>query len=160
MPIVSSQVLSTNVQRDGRAWVIEQHLDQFGTDHRVTWLAGADLQPADIAAVCSARDAVISAGMAAAEIAANLSQAMTQGQFAVVTFNESTAAQNAAAVRAAYASMTRTDAIFTGEFLGTLANNQLQTAFGLTAGQVTTLRANFLTPAATLAASIRANVGT
>ena len=93
------------------------------------------------------------------EISANIAAAATLGADATITLKESTVAQNAAAVRAVYKDMTQLQAVFTGEFLSTLTDNQLQNAFGLTAGQVTALRTNTLTPAANLAASIRLTTG-
>lgn len=160
MPIQSSSVTGFNRQIDDRIAVIEQHLDQFGGDRGRFYLAASGTTRAQAATACSNIDATISAQMAANEIAANLAAVAAFGAQATITFIESTVAQNAAAVRAAYATMTRVQAIFTGEFLGSLTTGQLQTAFGLTSGQVTTLRTNFLTPATNAAATIRASVGT
>ena len=97
--------------------------------------------------------------MTNAEIAANLDVVGRLGVQATPTFVYSTGAQNATAVRAAYATMTQTTAAFTGEYLSSLSDVQLQNAFAMTPAQVTSLRSTKLTPAATLAAQIRATTG-
>jgi hypothetical protein len=63
------------------------------------------------------------------------------------------------ALRAAYQDATRTEAIFTGDFLGSLTDAQLRNAFGITQAQVTTLRTNKLVPAENAANTIRATSG-
>lgn len=156
MAIVSSVLIEAALQRDGRLWSGEQHTDQLGLVYLYRTLLDAGV---NATTVMNARVAVINALLITNEIAANLAAIETLGAPAAVTFNYSTAAQNAAAVRAAYATMTQTQAIFTGEFLGSLTDAQLQNAFGLTAGQVTALRTNKLTPATVAAATIRASVG-
>lgn len=156
MAIVSSVLIEAAPQRDGRLWSGEQHTDQLGLVYLYRTLLDAGV---NATTVMNARVATINALLTANEIAANLAGIETLGTEFVPTFNYSTAAQNAAAVRAAYATMTRTQAIFTGEFLGALTDVQLENAFGLTQGQVTTLRANKLTPATAAAATIRASAG-
>lgn len=106
-------------------------------------------------------------GMAAArllqraqsEIKSNLAEIMTNGSLAVVTLKNSTVAENAAALVVAYVDAKRTEAIMIGDFLNSLTDAQLRTAFGLTQQQVTNLRTNKLAPAATEAAAIRAADG-
>ena len=46
-----------------------------------------------------------------------------------------------------------------GDFLASLTDTQLRNAFSMTAGQVTTLRTNKLTPATNAATTIRATTG-
>lgn len=159
MPIVSSSVQSMNRQIDGRVQVVEQHLDSLGVNHLFLYLAPAGTTAAQAATTCTNRDAGISADMKAQEIANNIAAVSTLGKFAVITLNDSTALQNAAALRVAYKDMTQAQAILTGEYLSTLSDGALQTAFSLTAGQVTSLRTNTLTPAANTAATIRAATG-
>lgn len=156
MPIVSSTILEDAAQRDGRRWIRERHTDQLGVAQVITYLGAANT---DAAAVMAARVSVLDAALIADEIVRNVTQVMTLGSLAVYTFLHSTVAQNAAALRAAYLIATQLQAIMIGDALSILTNVQLQTAFGLTAGQVTTLRTNKLTPAAALAADIRASVG-
>ena len=55
--------------------------------------------------------------------------------------------------------MTQTQAVMSADYLATLTNAQLMAAFGLTLTQVQTLRTNKLTPAVSLAASIRSSTG-
>ncbi len=95
----------------------------------------------------------------AREIERNVVDVTTNGSLATPVLILSTAAANFAALRAAYQTSTKVEAIMIGDFLSTLTDAQLQTAFSLTAGQVTTLRTNKLTPAASAAATIRAATG-
>lgn len=156
MTISSSVIASDSPQKDGRRYIREVHTDHTGYEHVVIYLCAANFN-AD--AAMAARVALLEAELRAAEIARNITSAATNGQFATITLVHSTAAQNGAAVRAAYQGMTRTEAVFVGEYLATLTDAQLRTAFGMTQGQVDTLRTNKLTPAANLAASIRSNTG-
>jgi hypothetical protein len=154
--IVSSIIAEDARQADGRRWIAERHTDQLGLAYEFRYLVAAS---ADAVALMTARVAIINADLTAREIAANLAAVATLGSQAVPTFSYSTVAQNVAALRAAYASATQQQAIFAGEYLGSLTDAQLQSAFGLTAAQVTTLRASKLTPAASAAATIRAAAG-
>lgn len=160
MPIVSSAVVDFAPQIDGRIFVREQHLDSFGVNHSQSYLAteGTTLAQANVA--CAAKDAAITAQMTANEIQTNINQVSTFGKFATITLNESTGAQNITVFRAQYALMTQLQSVFTGEYLSTLSDASLELTFSMTQPQVATLRANFLTPQAAEAASIRASVGT
>jgi hypothetical protein len=139
--IVSSVIAADARQVDGRRAIAECHTDHRGLErwYRYTADAGVDV--------------------VTLYIAANLAAVATLGAQAAPAFNYSTVAQNVAALRAAYASATQQQAIFTGEYLGSLTDAQLQSAFGLTVAQVTTLRSSKLAPAASAAATIRAAAG-
>lgn len=156
MSIVSSIIVEAGRQRDGRYQVHERHTDHTGAIWPRFYLAGAaDDQNAALAAY-----AVLLVGMLRdAEIARNIAAVLADGRNAVTTTVHSTAAENFADLRARYLTMTRVEAIFAGDFLGSLTNAQLQNAFGMTAGQVTTLRTNKLTPAQNAATTIRATTG-
>jgi hypothetical protein len=156
MSIVSSVIARNDVQADGRRWIYEIHKDQAGVEHYRSYLAAAGF---DTAAALAAYATQCWADIQASEISQNISQVTTLGSLATTTLVYTTAAANFAALRVAYQTATQDQAIMIGDFLSSLTNGQLQTAFGMTAGQVTTLRTNKLTPAATLAASIRASVG-
>ena len=93
------------------------------------------------------------------EILGNMDSIVLLGADATVTRNYSNVAQNVAALRERYRSSTRIEAVMIGGYLSALTDGQLQTTFGLTAGQVTTLRTIKLTPAAAQAAAIRAAAG-
>ncbi len=95
----------------------------------------------------------------ALEIERNIADVTANGSLATPVLVLSTAAANFAALRTAYQTATKVEAIMIGDFLSTLTDAQLQNAFSLTAGQVTTLRTNKLTPAASAAATIRAAAG-
>lgn len=156
MSIVSSVLLTEGAQKDGRAWVQETHTDNIGLKYVIRYLAAVGL---DTATVLAARAITLADDIANAEIAANVAAVVANGSLAVLAFNYSTAAQGRTALRAAYLTATRVDAIMIGDFLSTLTDAQLQAAFSMTAGQVTTLRTNKLTPAASAAATIRATTG-
>lgn len=156
MSIVSSVIAANDVQRDGRRWVREHHTDHTGAITPHTYLAGA---ADDINAAMAAYAALLVGMLREAEIARNIVAILADGRNAVTTTVHSTAAENFAELRARYLTMTRVEAIFAGDFLGSLTNAQLQTAFGMTSGQVTTLRTNKLTPAQSAATTIRATTG-
>lgn len=143
-------------QRDGSFWVYEVHTDSAGGVRRFGYivLAGFDYQTA-----VAARGASLNISLPLDEVASNIVAVTERGSLGAPTFNFSTAAQNFAALRLAYASATMLQAIMIGDFLSSLTSAQLQTAFGMTSAQVTTLRTNRLTPAATTATAIRAGLG-
>jgi hypothetical protein len=156
MSIVSSETVSTSVQRDGRRYVVERHVDHLGVAHERTWLAGAT---DNLAAALAAYAAILLDILRDREIGANIASVLSEGSLATVTLQHSTAAQNRTALRDAYRTATRTEAIMIGDYLNTLTDAQLQTAFSMTAGQVNTLRTNKLAPAASAATTIRAATG-
>ncbi len=156
MTIASSIIAAASPQRDGRIDVHEIHTDSLGVPHYRFWKALAET---DLSAALAAYALSIDAELTALEIKANIAQVLFSGSLAALSFDYSTAGQNRQALRDAYLISTRTEAVMIGDFLSSLTNAQLQTIFSMTAGQVTTLRTNKLTPAATLATSIRAAAG-
>lgn len=156
MAIVSSEILEDAVQKDGRRWIRELHIDQVARKYIRIYLTTA---VADAAAALAAFAIQLAADIIATEILSNIADVTSNGSLATISLIYSTAAQNRAAGRAAYLTSTRVEAIMIGDFLSSLTDGQLQTIFSMTAGQVTTLRTNKLTPAATTAAAIRAAAG-
>lgn len=156
MAISSSVIVEISVQSDGRRWVREVHTDSFGIQYGRQYLATAIL---DLNAALAAYATILDSNNTLQEIAANVSSVLINGSSAIVTFNYSTAGQNRTALREAYRNSTRVEAIMLGDFLSSLTDGQLQTIFSMTSGQVTTLRTNKLTPAATQAAAIRVAAG-
>jgi hypothetical protein len=154
--IVSSIIIEDSPQIDGRRWIRERHTDSLGVPHDRVYMAAAKFDTSTILTVDAAS---IDAQLTADEIAANIASVLAFGSQATLNFSYSTTVQNRSAIRGAYASATQLQAIMIGDFLNTLTDAQLQNVFGLTAGQVTTLRANKLTPAANTAAAIRATTG-
>lgn len=154
--IVSSVIAAIDTQKDGRKWVRELHTDQVGVQYVRQYLAQA---ADDLNAALAAYALILADNIKAAEIASNVAAVTANGSLATISLVYSTAAENRVAGRAAYLAPTRTDAIMIGDFLSSLTDGQLQTIFSMTAGQVTTLRANKLTPATALAASIRSAAG-
>lgn len=155
MALVSSFTQEV-AQKGGRRWTLEKHIDDFGVPHEFYYLADAGF---DCNALMLLRASKILEWLADQEIAENIAEVTRLGSLASPKFVYSTAAANASALRVAYATMTREDAIMAGDFLSTLTDAQLRNAFNITQAQVDTLRANKLTPAATLAAEIRAATG-
>lgn len=103
--------------------------------------------------------AAMAASLIAGEIASNIDQIVSLGSLAAPKFVYSTAVANVAALRAAYASATQLQAVMIGDFLNSLTDAQLESAFGLTSTQVATLRTNRLVPAAAVATNVRAAAG-
>jgi hypothetical protein len=156
MPIESSTIAEVGTQRDGRRWVLEKHIDHLGIEHVRNWLAeaGEDLDFALASYAIRLLD-----DLRDAEIQRNVANVMADGRLAETSTVYSTAMQGINALRAAYQDATRTEAIFTGDFLGSLTDAQLRNAFSITQAQVGSLRTNKLTPAENAASTIRAASG-
>ena len=73
MPITSSTIVSDATQVDGRRRVLERHTDHVGGIHDVSYLASAG---DDVSLMLPIRAALIEDQLAAAEIAANLEEAL------------------------------------------------------------------------------------
>lgn len=156
MPIASSVIADTSVQRDGRKWVTEVHTDHVGVKYSRMYLAaGAD----DMQAALTTYAGQLVTSLRDAELAQNVEAMRANGRNAVVMVVHSTAAENHIAARNAYLSATRMDAVMLGDYLASLTDTQLRAAFNMTAAQVTTLRTSKLTPAATTATTLRAVTG-
>lgn len=156
MTIATSVIVDISVQKDGRKWVRELHTDSFNIQYGRSYLADALY---DLSAALAAYAVILDTNLTQMEISYNVVSVLNNGSLATVTFSYSTASQNRTALRQAYQTATKQDAIMIGDFLSSLTDGQLQTLFSMTAGQVNTLRTNKLTPAATNAAAIRAAAG-
>lgn len=153
---IVSSTFEKFAQKDGSQTVHETHTDLAGITHDIVYTAGAG---DNLANAMAAHAVDMGVNLELDEVRANISGVTSLGSLFSPTFVYSTVAENVAALRLAYLTASNFQAVMIGDFLSSLTNGQLQTAFGLTAGQVTTLRTNKLAPAATLAASIRATVG-
>lgn len=156
MANITSSSLESFLQADGSKTVHEIHTDLVGQTHDIIYTA---LAGADLTATINAHANEFGVNLELDEVRANIFGVTSLGSLFSPTFVYSTVAENVAALRLAYLTATRIEAVMMGDYLSSLNNAQLQNAFGLTAGQVTTLRTNKLTPAANLATSIRATVG-
>jgi len=156
LSIVNSVTASVNAQADGRRWVHEIHTDHTGATWVRDWLASA---VESLPSALSAYAVQLASDLASAEASAWVERIKQDGSTVTVTLTHSTLAAVRSALRQAYQNATRTEAIMLADFLGTLTDGQLQTLFSMTAGQVTSLRTNRLTPAASLATSIRTAAG-
>lgn len=157
MTIVTSDFVAGPVQVDGRRWVRERHVDHMGVILTFDWLAPVG---ADITTAVSDRAALLPPQATAAEVEKDVGEITRLGSLATVTTNYALLGQVRAALRLAYKTAVGSDAAMLGDFLASLTDAQLQTLFAMTAGQVTTLRTNRLTPATNAAAAIRAATGT
>lgn len=156
MANIASSAFTASAQKDGRSIVSEVHTDLLGLKHDIGYLAAAD---ADLNAALAQHANDLGNNLDQAEVSDNINQVLTLGSLASPSLRYSTAAENFSALREAYRNSTQTQAVMIGDFLNTLTSQQIQNAFGLTAGQVTTLKTNKLAPAAALAASIRSSAG-
>lgn len=154
--ITASSIVSDARQIDGRRWIQERFTDSSGTITERFYLCesafNANTQLAQNAPT-------VLASLVDSEITNNINDITSNGSLATPSLVYSTVAQNLAALRAAYSGATHTQAVMIGDYLNSLTNAQLQSIFSMTAGQVTTLRANKLTPAATTAQAIRDAAG-
>jgi hypothetical protein len=156
MTIVSSNIIEISLQKDGRRWIRERHIDHTGRETFRQWLADVGI---DVAAALIAYADILDSSQNQAEINENIQQITQNGSTATVSTKYSTLAQNRAALRQAYRSATRTEVIMIGDFLNSLTDAQLKTLFGKTDAEVLTFRTNKLAPAATAAAAIRNGAG-
>lgn len=142
MSIVSSSYVVGVAQRDGRAYVTETHTDNIGLPHVASYLAAVG---ADYAAIMTARAPRIAAAIADVEYLDIVNRAST------FVLNYQTKAELAARFRAAYKAATRDELARLAYWLierindGTFTDAQVQSAFGLTAGQYAPLKARAVT---------------
>ena len=156
MANITSSTFEAFAQKDGSKTVHEIHTDLVGIKHDIVYTAKA---ADDLTAAMNAHAVDMGVNLELAEVQANIQGVTSLGSLFTPTFVYSTVAENVVALRLAYQTATQFQCVMMGDFLNTLSSAQLQAAFSLTAGQVTTLKTNKLTPAATLASSIRATVG-
>jgi len=161
--ITISSISVNNPQADGRRIIHEVHIDDAGVEYGVDYMAAPnDDLDAHLAASVQKINTVIASIAAQAiqsEIDANMTAIRTLGSLAVPTFNSSSVPLNVAALRAIYLTVTKTDAVFIGDYLNSLSDAQLRSAFSLSAASVIQLRSTYLVPAAATATTIRNSVG-
>ncbi len=154
--MVSSVITAQSVQKDGRVWVTEQHVDSLGAQYTVTYLA----HDASVVAAHLAADAVsLLTAAASAEVATNVNGVITYGSLFTPTLNYSTIAQNANALTAIWLTLTQTQAIMLGDYFNIIPLSGLESTFGWSVAQATQLSAQYFVPYAALAASVRAAAG-
>lgn len=154
MPIVSSAVADFSIQIDKRVWVREQQLDQFGLDHGVTYLAAANTTSAQALTTATGRAPSITAQMTANEIANNLVQFTTMGAAAQMSINESTIAQNLTAFAAILPTLSASGIVSSIAFLNSLGGPTLQSLFGFTSAQVTSMQSTAVSLPAAVASAM------
>lgn len=153
---ITSSAFEVSTQANVPKTVHEIHTDLAGVKHDIVCWAEAG---ADLTAAMNSHAVDLGINLELYEVRTNISGVTSLGSLFSPTFVYSTVAENVAALRLAYQTASNFQAVMVGDFLNSLTNAQLQSAFGLTAGQVTTLRTNKLAPAANLADSIRTTVG-
>ena len=141
MTIVSSSHVLGTVQRDGRRYVTEDHVDQLARHYLLEYLAAA---AADYVAIRTARAAVLSQQLIDAEIQAALRVDANP------TLEYATKTDFAPVMREAYRHAVREECAYLANWIinrvtdGWVTEAQVQSAFGLTAGQWTTLKAKMI----------------
>ena len=141
MAITDSLILEDSAQVDGRRHVRERHTDSFGVEYFRSYLAeAADNVSAKLAAYATWLDSQLGVW----ETERNLSRVLELGDGAsgLLTFDYSTAGQNAAAAREFYKTATKAQAVAMGAYLATLNNATLANLFNLTnpSAELTALR--------------------
>jgi len=153
VPIVASVVVWDQPQRDGRRWIRERHTDQVGVAQFRDYLAEAGVNvPAGFPAIV----AVLNQQLVDAEIQRNLASVYALGDAATVTTQHADVGDLRAALREAYRTVTREQALALGAFLNTLTNTQLGTLFGVSGAELTVLRGRLQTKASQWAALVAA----
>lgn len=155
--IISSIIEYQLLQADGRYNVRELHTDSYGIQYVFDYMADASI---NINSHLANDAESLLSSLPVQEIENNIGMIEDLGYLAMPTINYSTVSSNISALRAAYLVSNQNQAIFIGDYLNSLTNTQLETAFNITSSQVVTLRANYLTPAASSASAIRSAVGT
>jgi hypothetical protein len=153
MPIVSSVLVADLAQSDGRRYLRERHTDHLAKIYLVEYLAPA---ATDAAAAMAARVLVLEDRLVQAEIEADLASIYQLGDAAVVTTNYVSLADARAALREAYRTVTREQALALGAFLNTLTNPQLGTLFGVSGAALTALKTRLTTKASQWAVLVAA----
>lgn len=143
-------------QVDGRRRVRETHVDDFGLTTVFEYGPTGDL---DYTGIMSDRAAAMAAERKSAEIAGNISSIIQSGSAADPVFVRSTKAENIGPLREAFRSADREASIMIADYLSTLTDANLRNILGKTQAEVAVLRDNKLTPAADVAAKIRAARG-
>lgn len=151
--VTLSVILSEQVQRDGRIWVIEQHTDNIGVLHQVIYLASVN---DNLATALATHATNLAASLKAGEIAVNVAAAEQFGSLAVYSLNYSTQAENDLALRQVFLTATGLIAVNLGDFLRTIGTARLTVAFSL--GSVIALLA-VLNSFGTTATTVRAAAG-
>lgn len=154
--IVSSS-FEVSVQKDGSKTVHERHIDLAGLTYDIVYTAKA---ADDLVAAMNTHAVNLGSDLATKEVAANMSRAMTLGRFAVNVTKYSTAAQNVAALTAAWPTLLNVQAIFIGDYLNTLSDAVLQSVFGWAPAYEANIRTTYLIPYAAMADNIRNATGT
>lgn len=154
--VTDSTYVAATPQPDGRCWVME----------KITLSTGALIVRFYLAPVGTDKAAHLSGlangvldELAQNEINANVLLAATLGSAATLSFVYSAATDNAAAIRVAWQSAVKIEAIMLADYLGSLSNAVLVVVFGFTLAQVLALRTNVLTGAASVANAIRNAAG-
>jgi hypothetical protein len=156
MANIVSSTFEAFVQKDGRKTVHETHTDVSGMVRDLVYTAQAN---DDLSTLLTTHASVLGDWLGDMEVQTNVGAVVSTGSLATPTFIFSTVVDNVAALRASYRDATDRQAVMIGDYLNTLTNGQIASAFGITTGQAATLRTNKLVPAASIATSIRAAVG-
>lgn len=154
--IISSTIVQSLVQIDGRISVCEQHVDSLGNTYTINYVADAviDIEP-HLEASAAALPEQITTQNTQAEIQSNLKLVLQQGSLAQPIFTWSTLQQNASSLISLYNSSSGADTIMIGDYLNSQTDDVLVSGSGLPQIEIDTFRTNLWTINATSATAIR-----
>ena len=151
--IVSSVIVSSDAQADGRYSVHEVHTDVVGIAHDMFYLAESD---ADRNWILQSHAASLDAGLKSQEISANIDLVSSFGAVAPVTFNYSTPSDNGMALVPFAISTEGLAALNIAEYLLTFSPDDLAADSGIPLDQINVLITSKFEPMAALLSQLRA----
>ena len=126
MQIISSSIISQNVQIDGRIAVVESHVDDKGNVTQIDYLADADFDlNAHLAQSAVSLTNQMQQAAMQGEINQNVSSVITNGSLATASFNYSTIQQNAQALMLVYNNSTGLTLVNVGDYLNSQSDSFL-----------------------------------
>lgn len=134
--IVSSELVSVSPQTDGRSWIDERHVDNYGREYRRTYLADAD---ADLSGALAAYALTILPQRRTAEIAANIDAVLKMGLNASPVFEYSTMAENVTVMASNLSSAEPWQTVMLAQYISSLSPENQQANVGMTPAQVSLL---------------------
>ena len=138
MSIISSTIIEDSVQKDGRRWICERHVDHISEIFEIRYMAGAGTNINDI---MTSRIVLLESESKRQELENNLANALSNDSPAPTT-KYSTNAEFAALLREKFKISKGRDALRLGWYVESfnLTNNQLANLFGITVGQAATFQ--------------------
>ena len=155
MSIVSSEIITNDLQGDGRRKIVERHTDHLGVESLAHYRAEPGF---DVDARLLARALVLEEGHNEHERHRNVRKILNGRPPGSVTFDYTARPVFHDRLRELYAKATGTDSLYISRYFDTLTNALLRDIFGMTNPQVNQLRERFAVDIAIIA-DINAAVG-